>query len=76
MDGCNCFNKKITLIKRRMAQGDPPKEAGTVKDMNDRSLLLSSNKMKNYFKDWTTTSGVLKRIYGPYKTSMIQIPQL
>ena len=42
-----------------MAQGDPPKEAGTVKDMNGRSRLLSSNKMKNYFKDWTTTSGVL-----------------
>ena len=66
--------KKSPLLKEWMAQGDPPKEAGTVKDMNGRSRLLSSNKMKNYFKDWTTTSGVLKRIYCPYKTLMIKIP--
>ena len=44
-----------------MSQADPPKEASTVKKMNGRSLLLSSNKMTHYFKEWTTPSGVLKK---------------
>ena len=29
--------------------------------MNERSLLLSSNKITHYFKKWTTASGVLKK---------------
>ena len=55
-----------------MSQADPPKEASTVKKMNGRSLLLSSNKMTHYFKEWTTPSGVLKKIYCLYENLMLQ----
>ena len=44
-----------------MAQAAPLREASTVKKMNDRSLLLSLNKITHYFKKWTTGSGVLKK---------------
>ena len=67
MDGSNCSVKKITLQKEWMAQGDPPKEANTVKKINGRSLLLSSNKTALYFKKWTTASSALKKIYCLYK---------
>ena len=50
-----------------MAQADPSKEASTVKKMNGRLLLLSSNKMTHYSREWATTSGVLKKIYCLYK---------
>ena len=43
-----------------MAQADPTAEASTVKKMNERSLLFSSNKMTHYFKKCTTASGLLK----------------
>ena len=33
-----------------MAQAAPLREASTVKKMNDRSLLLSLNKIAHYFK--------------------------
>ena len=33
-----------------MAQAAPLREASTVKKMNDRSLLLSLNKITHYFK--------------------------
>ena len=56
-----------------MAQAAPLREASTVKKMNDRSLLLSLNKITHYFKKWTTTSGVLKKIYCLYKNLMFQI---
>ena len=56
----------------RMAQVDSPKEASTVKKMNDRSLRLSSNKMTHYLKEWTTASGVLKKVYCLYKCLMPQ----
>ena len=56
-----------------MAQADPPKEACTVKQMNGRSLLLSSSKMTHYFKEWTIASGVLKNISCLYKNLMLQI---
>ena len=39
-----------------MAQAAPLREASTVKKMNDRSLLLSLNKITHYFKKWTTGS--------------------
>ena len=47
---------KSPHMKEWMAQADPPKEANTVKKMNDRSLLISSNKKTFYFKEWTTAS--------------------
>ena len=47
---------KSSHMKEWMAQADPPKEANTVKKMNDRSLLISSNKKTHYFKEWTTAS--------------------
>ena len=50
-------------MKKLMAQADPSKEASTVKKMNDRLLLLSSNKMMHYFKEWATPSSVLKKEY-------------
>ena len=44
-----------------MAQATPFSEASTVKKVNDRSLLLSLNRITHYFKKWATTSGVLKK---------------
>ena len=44
--------------------------------MNDRSLLLSLNKITHYFKKWTTGNGVLKKIYYLYKNVMLQIDPL
>ena len=35
---------KSPHMKEWMAQADPPKEANTVKKMNGRYLLISSNK--------------------------------
>ena len=59
-----------------MAQADPPKETSTVKKINGRLLLVSSNKMKHYFKKWTTVNGVLKKIYCLYKNLIFQIDPL
>ena len=56
-----------------MPQANPTGEASTVKKMNERSLLFSSNKMTHNFKKWTTASGVLKKIYCLYKNLMLQI---
>ena len=61
MHGCNCSGKKSPSMKKWIAQGDPPKEVSTIKKMNGRLLLLSSNKMTYYFKEWTTIGGVLKK---------------
>ena len=61
--------KESPSMKEWMAQADPTKEASTVKTMNGRSLLLSSNKMTHYFKEWTNPSGVLKKIYCLYQNS-------
>ena len=68
--------KKSPSVKEWMAQGDPQKEASTVKKMNGRSLLLFSNKMSYYFKEWLTPSGVLKKIYCLYKNLILQIDPL
>ena len=38
-------------MKEWMTQAYPPKEASTVKKINGRSLLYSSNKMTHYFKE-------------------------
>ena len=59
-----------------MAQAPPLRGASTVKKMNDRSLLLSLNKITHYFKKWSTTSGVLKKVCRLYKNSMLQIDPL
>ena len=58
-------------MKESMAQADPPKEANTVRKMNGRSLLLSSNKTTLYFKEWTAATGALKKIYCLYKNLML-----
>ena len=63
---------KSPHMKEWMAQVDPPKEANMVKKMNGRSLLISSNKTTHYFKEWTTASYVLKKIYYLYKNLMLQ----
>ena len=58
--------KKSPYMKEWMAQGDPPKEANTMKKMNGRSLLLSSNKTALYFitkafpKNCSTPKGKLR----------------
>ena len=44
MDDCNDSVKKITLYDR-MDKTDPPGEDSKVQKMNDRSRLLSLNKM-------------------------------
>ena len=62
--------KNLPSLKEWMVQADPQKETSTV---NGPSLLLSSNKMTHYFKEWTTSSGVLKKVYCLYKNLMLQI---
>ena len=47
---------KSPHMKEWMAHADLPKEVNTVKKMNGRSLLISSNKKTRYFKQWTTAS--------------------
>ena len=63
--------KKSPYMKEWMTQADPPKEANTMKKMNRRSLLLSSNKAILYFKEWTAASGTLKKIYFRYKNLVL-----
>ena len=63
MDSNNCFVKKITYMKEWTAQANPPKEANTVKKMNDQLLLLFSNKATYCFKEWTTASSILGKKY-------------
>ena len=65
--------KKSPYMIEWMAQAAPLREASTVKKMNDRSLLLSLDKITHYFKKWTTTSGVLKKIYCLYKNWILQV---
>ena len=65
--------KKSPIMKEWMIQVDHPKEAIMVKKMNDRSLLLSSNKMTHCFEEWKTSSRVLIKIYCHYKNLMLQI---
>ena len=48
-------------MKELIAQGDPPKEANTVKKMNGQLILLSSDKTTHYFKEWATASCILKK---------------
>ena len=56
--------KNSPYMKKCMAQADPPKE--------ERLLLhFSLNKMTYYFKESTAASGVLKKIYCPYKNLML-----
>ena len=48
-------------MKKWIPQSHPPKEGNTVQKMNGQPVLLSSNKTKHYFKEWTTASYVLKK---------------
>ena len=68
--------KKSPYMKEWIAQVELPKEASVVKKMNGRPLLLFSNKTTLYFKEWTTASGALKKIYCLYKNLMLQIDPL
>ena len=47
---------KSPYLTKWMAQTDPPKESRTYERMNARVQLLSSNKVTQYFKEWTTNS--------------------
>ena len=47
---------KSPYLKKWMAQTDLPKESSTYERMNARVQLLSSNKVTQYFKEWTTNS--------------------
>ena len=76
MDRCNCSVKKSPYMKEWMAHVDPPKEASTVKKMNDLPQLLSLNKITHYFKEWTTPSCVLKKICCLYKNLRLQVDPL
>ena len=76
MDVCNCSVKKSPYMKEWMPQVDPPKEVSTVKKINGQLLLLSLNEMTHYFKEFTTVSGVLKKICCLYKSLMLQIDPL
>ena len=57
-----------------MAQAAPLREAG--KKMNGRLLLLSLNEITQYFKKWTTGSGIFKTICCLYNNGMLQTDPL
>ena len=59
MDGFNYAIKKITLYERIDGSSDSPKEASTFERMHDRSLLICSNKITHYFKEWNLKIPVL-----------------
>ena len=75
MDGCNWFVKKIHLTWKngwlKLILEKKP-----VLFVNGRLLLLSSNKMTHYSREWATASGVLKKICCLYKNLMLQIDPL
>ena len=48
-------------MKELMAQADPQKGSSTFERTNGRLQLLSSNKMTQYFKEWTTPISVLEK---------------
>ena len=48
-------------MKEWMAQANPPKESSTFERMNNWIQMLSSKKMTQYFKEWTTPISVLKK---------------
>ena len=52
-------------MKEWVAQADSPKEANTLKNEWPETT--------HYFKKWTTSSGVLKKIHCLYKILMLQI---
>ena len=60
---------KSSYMKELMAQAGTPKEASTFARMNGRPQLLFSNKITHYFIEWTTPSGILKKIYYLSKKS-------
>ena len=68
--------KKSPPVKECMAKADPPIETNAVKKMNDQLLLISSNKTTDYFREWTTVSFVLKKLYCLHKNLMFQIDPL
>ena len=63
-------------MKEWMAPADPPLEAGTIKKINGRSLLLDLNKITHYFKERTTAIEVLKKIHCLCKHLMLQLDSL
>ena len=58
---------KSPYMKEWMAQADPPKETSKFARINCRPQLVFSNKTTHYFIEYTTPSGLLKKIYHPYK---------
>ena len=55
--------QKSRYMKELIGQADPPKEANTFEKMNGQLILLSSDKTTYYFKEWTSISCVLEKIY-------------
>ena len=52
--------KKAPYTKEWMVQTDLQKEASAFERMNGLPQLLSSSKIKHYFKIWMDESGALK----------------
>ena len=67
MYGTTASLNKSPHVKEWMAQADPPREANTVKKINDRSLLTFSNKTTHYFKEWTAARCFEKNILSLQK---------
>ena len=59
-------------MKEWMAKADPPKESSTFERTNGRPQLPFSNKMTQYFKEWTTPSSVLEKNVTPTKIGYIK----
>ena len=67
-----------------MAEADPPKEASTVKKMGGRSLLLSSNKITHYIKEWMTVlkknnlqkCGASRKKVNPFMHNVVKWPNI
>ena len=52
---------KYSPYMKEMAQADTPKQANTIPLKNE--WLVATNKIRHYFKEWTTANSVLKKIY-------------
>ena len=63
-------------MKKWMAQAFSPKKASASERINGRLQLPSSSKLTHFFKEWTTATGVLKKIYCFHKNMMLQLDPL
>ena len=76
MDGCNWSAKKITLHEKMDDSSQSPKRSQYGQNNEWPVANILFKEWTHYFKEWTTASGVLKKLYCLYKNLMLQIDPL